>query len=654
MTGALPLVARPLVGESLTSFIFRLADRNAVPVRRTLQLVSRTRRPVGWSDTNWENLARLIYTTAAELEPLRRRNAHLVRCPSAVMFLGQPLKMNFLVRDRLRICPLCVSQLGALREAWSLLHAPVCLDHEVELIDTCSCGRLLSPKGGGRSGRAFGCVCGAMFVDLEAKGASPAALDAARWLGFKINPALLTTKPISPDGALTGPFAQMPMADVISVIDLVGLAATTPAEVDEPAAQVSGYLNGDTRTRQSVEVALRSVEAAMPILRAWPTPYKSLLRSIAGRNREAPAPHHLFATRIGRMVRHPYRGLDGEPIACLLEAVRNVIKDDLGIKLRNRSYTVSSPTARAVRREANRSAAARHLGVDDAEPVFQRVYHAALRSFDCKDVPAGKSIPKLLIDEVERRWLEAQAMMSATEALLLLDHPEHSHAIAPWIHVDLLTPAAEAAEIHLCRRYPSFHTKDVLAMRRRIAARARAFPPHQVPPSYRRYGSMTSRICCGGYSKQALILDIVSGRIPTARTEAEPHLCDIYIDEAHARNCSIGARVGLMIEKDPFYIPNRLLKLLAEFWPKQFNFEPGMSWRDLRREGALRYREVRNTTGGRDRPAYHYSLVDCLERQALLSGASVSSAADALIAQHRRSRGPDERPRLILAYQKAA
>jgi hypothetical protein len=439
----------------------------------------------------------------------------------------------------------------------------------------------------------------------------------------------------------------MPVADVISAIELIGLAATTPKEEDEPARVVGGYLNGDTRQRQGIEVALRCVEAAMPIIQGWPEAYYDLLATIAGRNPHPPRAYDPFATRIGRMVRRPNRGLDGRPIACLTDAVTEFLKLKLGLRPRKRSFTMESRTARLVARRASRAATARRFGVDDAEPVFQRIYEAALRAFDSADTPPISDLTDRFLAEVERRWFEAKSMMSATDASLVLDHPKHSHEMGPWIHPDLLTPVAQATEIHLCRRKPSFRFEDVYAMRRRLADQAIAFETNQVPAGYVLYSKITSRICCGGYSKQALLLDIVSGKISTARTVPEPRLCDLYLNSEQARDCSIAVRFRKMIEKDPFCRPNVILRLLAEFWPGQPNFESGIDWRDLRRAEALRYREFRNTDGGRDRPGYYYSLVDCLERQHLLSGASISPSTDAVIAAHRRTRRPDERPRLI-------
>ena len=115
-------------------------------------------------------------------------------------------------------------------------------------------------------------------------------------------------------------------------------------------------------------------------------------------------------------------------------------------------------------------------------------------------------------------------------------------------------------------------------------------------------------------------------------------MSDLFLHEFGAREASRHYRLQVIFEKDPFMITSRIYWVLREFWP---NGVEVLNWRGnrrLRHLRAVRFKMERNTTENRDRPIYHYSLVDYLERQLLKAGPSVSPTVDEMIMTHRAAR----------------
>jgi hypothetical protein len=530
-----------------------------------------------------------------------------------------------------------------LRDAWDILHAPVCIDHEVELIERCSCGDTLHPLWRGKAG-AFSCPCGTLFANLPTRSASPAAVDAVRWLIPRVEPKTLTVEENPAPVVFPAIFRDLIVSDVISLIDFVGHVATLRADDHRPVRiAAKGYLHGDTRFRSDISSCIACVEAAMPILSNWPDAYYDLLRNIAARNpsTNATRPCDIFATQAGRMVFRPYRGYDGLPLSCLTDALTDFCQLEYGIRPRKKIPARESATARLVGRNGSRVKAAAFVGARKTDLVFQRVYAAALGALDARSGKEPAEAVASLFAEVERRWIEAHSTMTSSELSLQLDHPRIGRDISPWLHPNLLTPA-QADDIHVRRRKPSFYTQDVLAMRRRLAALAILTAPEHMPSEYVSYTTVARSLYCGGYNKTQLILDILAGKISVATTSEAPRMSDLFLHKFEAREASREHRLLVIFKKDPFMITSRCYWVLREFWPDNVEVFNILGSRRLRKEGAIRFKTERNTTEGRDRPIYHYSLVDQLERQLLKAGPSISPAVDRMVMANRtdRAKGP--------------
>jgi hypothetical protein len=331
----------PVTGENAYGYVRRFAAclgyEKIDPFRHAMKLREFGPTSETW---RWERLAALAGFPVEALLHMRWRDPDAGKDRSTVSFLGQPLRSTHLSFSRMRFCPTCLKDDGPpeqrlLRDHWALLMAPVCVRHGTLLVDTCDeCG---DPFEFRRKTGVWACGCGREMVDVVTRPASPGASGVTMALHLRLGVAGATGHVnLSKAGLLPAVFHEMPLNDLASIVDRVGVVAATPASEDDPVDDDRlNYRTGRIDQDRSIAECARQIEHAYAILRDWPVGFERLIADVAGRN-PAPTTEHkvrrLFATRMGRLLLDPLRGVDGRPIGLLDGVLREWLRREHGYR----------------------------------------------------------------------------------------------------------------------------------------------------------------------------------------------------------------------------------------------------------------------------------------------------------------------------------
>lgn len=630
----LPLTVPPIPGETAISYMSRLGDENGISLNKVNHVVAdRIRAKVsGWTDEQWQRLATISGQNPDNLDGMRHRPAAIPSCPGAVMFLSHPVKSMFLLRDTLRICPSCIGERRMLRQTWSLVHSVACSVHECLLVDQCDCGRPFHVSS--RGADTFTCICGKPFEELSAPPASEHALAGTRWTHTHLPWwAVRDRVTFSRDDHLPEPFRSMPFGDVLALIHVVGRVASTAGE-DDPKMEEKGHIghpSGEVRGFTDLATSLRIVEGAMAVVAEWPVAYDRLLADVSARNAAARPERRsdLFRTRMGYLLSIPPNGLDRHPIPCLKERV-DAFCEEKGIAPRRKVPVRRSATARRLAKTANVGMVAELLGANGKAELFVRLYNLVASDIDGTDVD-DDTLRALFVGEMKRRWTGSEELMSSCEASRHLDHPAQKHTMIGWTDAGMLTPVDDSLNIDPRRSTEQFRAADVRALRARLGSTATRVD--KIEEGFASYAKVAKQNVSVAYRKSELLLDILNGVISAVSTVPEPRLTDLYLDMVAARRRSAAKRVGRAIEVDSFGTTNQAKMVLEELWPDRGEHLGIDLNRELRATKAVRFKDVRNTTDGRDRPLYHYSIADHLARGHQLFGPSTVPEVDAILAK---------------------
>jgi len=629
---AFPLVVRTLPGESGLSFASRLADVNGIPLVTLLRDIAKGRPHDAWSEEEWGRLAARSLLPSEALETMRAIPAGVPTAPATVRFLGKAINPQYIVKSRLRICPACVAERRMLKEAWRLVHHVACSDHKLQMIDMCECGRTIDTFS--RDNDPFHCPCGKPFADNVAPTASENAVKATHWMIQAFGTTSMATHPrlwLVKGGRLGLPFSAMEPHDIMGVIDIIGQAATVPADQDEWVTPQKRWSKGSLNGRRDLATSLAQVEAAMEVLHDWPAAYRRLLADVGGRNSEAgrKRPRDLFATRIGQLMLTPYRGLDGQPLAPLQEEL-DLFLDAQGYKLRRKVPTRSSATARSIRDSMPRSHVARSLGLNSNNAILTRIYRETLDAFDARDdLPEDAvGLGAMVIGEIRRRLAAADDYMSPSAMSEHLNHPNIATYSALWVDAGLITPVEPDRSVLPLLKGHAFLRADVERLRSRVAEATKPVAEEDIPDGYEPYGIASKAGVDASYTGSDLLLDILSGTVPALRTMDAPRLTDLFLHTATARRRALAARVAKMIDRDQFAGTSYVEQVLSMLWPDRPEKLTIDVNRQFRATKTIRFQTRVNTTEGRDRPLYWYSLVDHMQRALRDNGPSVSPDVD--------------------------
>ncbi len=631
----LPLVVRPSEGESVVSLIGRQADALCAPFSAMLGYIG-IRANFMLSDENWTRLARALGVEDTAFSGMRRRPVHLGRASGGVEILGQTMGHYFINRSSLRVCPACLAEGRPMLERWDIAHAPVCLRHGSQLVDACRCGRSLSRRYRG-SKISNSCVCGVPFSALDVSPARPGLIT----MGQVVDKALAGREY---DG-LAPELRGLPLSDLLSVAHTVGMAIVTPAAEDQdvtPRGAVYGRVRVGTGLADVASMA-DLVEAAMPRLSTWSSSYPDILAEVACRNTAAGTDDAdcVFATAIGRTLRRPPRGIDGIPLTCMTVAVERFCEERFGIKPRKTSHRRDSPVGRKIAPYLTRRRISTMLNVSAQSPLITRLFDEVVRSLDEQGAAASKSaidLARQVERSVLRRWGNTHETLSLDEATRRLANPRSTHSPEDWIHPDILVPVDVAEHgvdgvLARRRRGISFLSSDVEAIRDRIAAHAPIVVSKDELNGFVPF-AQCRKFHGGGWPRTEFLLAFLAGRIPAHSLVERPCISDVWFERDVVRDLSLEHRVKAVLTKEPFAVANRCRSLVNEIWGRPAEHLSDYHLRHLRRTDAIRFIDVRNTTEGRNRPLYHYSIVDLLERARLLQGPSLTPLIDALLEAH--------------------
>lgn len=633
----LPRVVRPIAGENVVGLISRLADAMCAPFSSVLNFLE-IRSDFMLREDTWLRLSEALGLDEEAFSPMRRETIRLGRQSGGVRLLNNTFHHYLIVRGSLRVCPTCIREGHPILEQWDLAHAPVCVRHKCLLVDTCACGKSLSRRYRGTK-TAFSCTCGIRFMDLHAAKASAAMLQ----IGSIVRSAL-SGRPCS---SLDPQLANLPLADLLCVAHVAGVASITPVDKDE-AITPTGAIYLSIRPEESVRSVASMVpvvEAALPILLDWEGRYKDLLANVAGRNANSGcvSANALFSTRIGRTLRRPPRGIDWIPIPCMTLALDEFCEQMHSIKRRHLSVRRDSPVARKIEPILSRRQIAIELNAYDADPQLRRIYEDVVREFDRIGLAGMERNPLAarVKNEVLRRWLNTEQTISTDNAMRYLNNPNSTSTSNDWIHPSLLVPV-DASELGVDRtlnkrrRGISFRKVDVEALRDRIASKTRIVMSEEEMRGFNR-SAQCRKFHGGGWPRKDFLLAFLEGRIPACSFIERPRICDIWFHLETIRDLSLEHRVQAFIEKDVFAVAHRCRSLIAELWGRPPEHLSDYHLRELRRTEAVRNTDVRNRTEDRDRPRYHYSVMDLVQRARLLQGDTVTPLVDRIVDTHASS-----------------
>lgn len=609
MSDTLPVTLDPDAREGILGFVHRLAHANGVSTQKLLHAVER-RRPSRWSDGHWKQFRWLANHEGRFDEAYRafsRPTLHHRWDRTAVEVLGAPMRGGLLAQST-RVCPTCLGESGCMKEVWNVQHAVACATHGTLLVDRCDCGRQL---GFNNVQQAWTCLCGRRWADLPVTGAPAGVHHVSCWLASIFGEANVDpnvpTVPIPGAGAL----------DLIVIIETIARAVRTDPDDDthfERRTTTNKRRRVDARDQLTVAEVTSAITTAHPYLAPWPTAYLQILDQVACRNLEVfdaglSARHgrnsgHVFATEIGDMLRHPPVSIDGRPNPFLVRALNEYCLDRFGIPIRKARPSSRSDAIRRAGSKAGISEIARRLGLSINDVGLRRAYDSVALSLGDSELSADE-----IFDLVASTHRSQQAVISCNEAAAVLDTPGRN--LDAWVAADLLDPLPTPAGTKAKRE--AFHVSDVEALSRRLAALAEIAPGDD-PAGYMPYPTMARIYHSAAYTKPQLLRDVFEGRIKLMRRSSHPPLPEYLVEERSIADCAWAARLHDIFARDPFVPVATIQRIVTDLWTDPLPTDQS-AMRALRREGQIRTVAFENSSDGRVRPGYRYSLVDALLRQ---------------------------------------
>ncbi len=617
-------------------FVRRLAEINGITLSAVMKLAGIGKiRPVS-DDQLWQNLADAAGTTIDVFARMRRLPADVLTASGAVTFMGHALRLSHLVRDDMRVCPECIRAGGTLREVWSISQITCCPKHGCQLVDTCDgCKRRLNFHHAGAED-PWACVCDRELADLPVIPVSEMALAAARLL-YPIVGRTEVTGYISlakaPD-VIPGPFDTLNLNDLLAAIDLIGTAATTPADQDEVVGHLHARYGAIGPARRVKDITTRT-EAAVRIMQNWPEAWYAVLDDLA--TRSPPDASHLrdraiLATRIGRRCLAPDRGLDGIPLPVIAEATATWLRDRHGVERRRRPTSARNSVALMIGRAMPAEAIAAHLGIEPYLADYRRIYQEAL---DTMVADGSSGTPAELGDEllrrVQLRWEALDATVSSVTASEMIEGFAAEKGLKGWDHPDLILPATGFEDLARKRKssYRVADVEDVLARLREVSIKV-----DDVDSLDHLSTCVMRRTLTPYYDKTALLVDVLSGRVPSYRTVDEPRLRDLYASLPDTNRRAVSCRAIALSTADVMIDPKPLNNMLEVIWGEGNRLGIKDS-RALREGGIARFEERRlwNATEQRWHSNYAYNVRDMLCHMSTTVGRSGIPELDAFLAR---------------------
>ncbi|WP_300396708.1 TniQ family protein [uncultured Sphingobium sp.] len=632
----LPQVLPPRRGESVHGYVRRLAEINGITLSAVMKLAEVGRIKPASDEKVWEKLAEAAAIDLDALEKMRRLPANVPGAPGAVTFMGHAVRPSHLTRDDMRVCPQCVRSGGTLREVWSVSQITCCPQHECLLVDSCdACGRKLKFHNAG-SEDAWSCVCDKELADLPTIPASELTLAAARLLYPVVGRTEITGYISLARAADKGlpPFDTLCLNDLLAAMDLIGTVATTPAEEDEVVGHFHARYGSAGPARRVKDIATRT-EAALRIMRAWPEAWYDVLDDLASRS-PLGASHlidrAILATRMGRRCLAPDRGLDGIPLQVITKATTAWLKDRHGFDRRKRPTSARNSIALMIGRAMPADTIAQHIGIEPYRADYRRIYQAALEAMVAEGVNGTPAeLGADVLQRVQHRWQELNATVSSVTASDMIEGSVAEKGLKGWDHPDLILPATGFDDLAR-KRKASYSVADIEHMLQRL--RDVSVRIDDLEGLDHLTTGVMRRTLTPHYDKTALLLDVLSGRVPTYRTVDQPRLRDLYASLPETNRRAVSCRAMALADADVMLASKPLNNMLEVLWGAGHRLGVKES-RALREGGQVRF-EVEtlwNATEQRSHPSYSYSVADTLRHMYASAGACGVPELNAFLRQ---------------------
>jgi len=629
----LPLVVTPAPDENLHGYVRRLCALNGIPnlaLFRTALGIGKL-SPTTADEAPWLRLAASSLQPLASLKAMgwRRQKSGLLL--GLVDFHGHSVQKKFLRTSRPRICPHCIRKTEIIRDSWSLFYMTACSLHSVQLVDSCdSCCNSLgepTPLKYSSATRPWSCSCGRNLGDINTGPASPDALLVSHALEHAMQgepSEKLSHSSICPE------IVDLPPNDLMVFVDIVGTAATTPANDDIPDNNSGvSYRHGLVDPATSLEKCTRRVEAAGRIMANWPDGYQQLLRDIAHRN--PCAPHHqidrkAFATKIGAMMLFPRRSVTGVPLKILQDQIDEFCASKLDITRRKRNLATQDARALLVHRTANMSALAKDLGLNARSSLFQKIYRKVIEDMTLEGGCLDAEALTLSLQGAVTAYLQkSEDSISGTTAAAILEGARRDRRLQGWDHPDLLQELAESAKL-FGKRKVSYSLSKTLALRDRFIALAKPADPRL---SLYRLPEAMRMLLSGTYQKTDLLVDLLKGKFPLYKEEAPEHVFDLLLDMEQLRWFMLRHDLQSVFQNEKFLRLGALNRLVTRA-DSNLPVLTSADMKILRSQNRVRFQEEKTFDGRRLHPSYKYNAGDVFGHvfPAPLLSAAIYSASE--------------------------
>lgn len=611
----LPFVVVPSPGESLHGFERRLCDANFIPNLRQWRGSAGIRgiTPTSGNEALWLRLSEVSGQSIQELKKMRWEPAESSSLLGLVKFNGQLVQKKFLRTGRLRICPDCIKHSDRISDAWALYYAVACPIHHRALVDHCdSCD---DGKGNPRrlqvisAAHPWECKCGHYFGDIGAPPASP-ALTIAMGALFRNLEGSETLR--TGCQKLSAPFETLSPNDLLTIIDILGIAATTDQALDENVeADGVRYRQGLLDHSLTLEECSVRVEAATAIMEDWPRAYFDLLDKVAYRNKTAQhevTERRAFATAVGQMLLFPRRSLNGEPLMVLQEAVDSYCSEQLNIRRRRRNLATTLPIANALPQTASIEAVTRNIKGNASRARVRIAYEDTLRKlWRASSFWNPEDLAERLQAGVEARLEACANSVSSVTAARLLEGTATDRRLTGWNHPELLPPNLELDQ-YFGKRRESYRLGDVEAVKAYIFGLVQSCEGMYELVTVR---EALQTLLIFGYKKQQLLLDIKNSQISVFGETDNLVLLDLMIDPLQA-NRRIVEWLKASCRAAPQFISLHQAHLLNKRAGVDFADLTSSNMISLRREGTVGFKVNSMFDGKRKHPSYRYRLSDIL------------------------------------------
>ncbi len=157
-------------------------------------------------------------------------------------------------------------------------------------------------------------------------------------------------------------------------------------------------------------------------------------------------------------------------------------------------------------------------------------------------------------------------------------------------------------------------------------------------PNTNAYSTALKELVEKCYRESDLVLDIIFGKIPTARIADETHLCSLFVHRKEAVGVTLAHLVKYLMDTDAYRTLSKCGSYLDIIWPNRTDRITSSAC--IVCGGISNISDSYQSTRYSSKAVRRYLLSDVLERQYIMSGKSDYPEVDQIIVANRRSRLP--------------